>query len=237
MDQLTAQNPTSIQGMFGKISSKYDLANSILSFGIHRRWKKRLVRMSEVKSGDVVLDCATGTGDLAFLFEAHLKKTGQIIGCDFCPPMLEVARKKATRKKSAVQFEPADVMHLPYRDERFDVASISFGIRNVSDPVQALTELGRVVKSGGRILILEFGQPHNPIMHSLFRFYSNQILPRLGGLISGQPHAYRYLQRSSAQFPCGEDFLNIARQQSCFGKMRYVSLQKGIAYLYILDRT
>ena len=237
MDQLTAQNPSSIQKMFGKISPKYDLANSILSFGIHHRWKKQLVRLSEAKMGDAVLDCATGTGDLAFLFEKRLKKTGEVIGSDFCAPMLEVARQKAIKKKSGVQFEPADVTNLPYRDERFDIASISFGIRNVSDPEKALAELGRVVKSGGRILILEFGQPRSALMASLYGFYSNQVLPRLGGLISGQPQAYRYLQTSSAQFPCGDDFLAIARSMSCFGKARYIPFQGGIAYLYILERS
>src|SRR4051812_26089805 len=136
MDQLTSvspQNPNSIQQMFGVISKKYDLANSVLSFGIHHRWKKKLIRQSQVKPGDHVLDCATGTGDLAFLFESALQGNGQVIGSDFCQPMLDIATNKAQVRQSNVRFEWADVMNLNYADQQFNVASISFGIRNVKD--------------------------------------------------------------------------------------------------------
>jgi len=236
MDQLTAQNPKSIQEMFGVISKKYDLANSVLSFGIHHRWKKKLIRESQVKQGDSVLDCATGTGDLAFLFEKALKGTGQVTGSDFCEPMIEVAKTKAQQRHSSVRFETADVMKLQYADQEFHVASISFGIRNVKDTRKALSELGRVVKSGGRVLVLEFGQPRSRLMSALFGFYSTFILPRIGGWLSGQPQAYRYLQTSSAAFPCGKDFLKIASATGMFSKMRFIPLQSGIAYLYILER-
>jgi demethylmenaquinone methyltransferase/2-methoxy-6-polyprenyl-1,4-benzoquinol methylase len=236
MDELTAQNPSSIREMFSVISGKYDLANSVLSFGIHHGWKKRLVRESGVKLHHHVLDCATGTGDLAFLFESALKNTGHVIGSDFCEPMLEVARKKAQTRKSSVHFEWADVTQLAYPDHHFDVASISFGIRNVQNPKRALDELGRVVKPGGRVLVLEFGQPHSKFIFQLFNLYSNWILPRVGGLISGQPKAYRYLNVSSSKFPCGEDFLKIAQSTGKFSSMRFISFQSGIAYLYILQR-
>lgn len=236
MGELTAQNPGSIQKMFSVISKKYDLANSVLSFGIHHRWKKKLIRESQIRPHFQILDCATGTGDLAFLFEAALQNTGRVIGSDFCEPMLEVARDKAKERQSRVQFEWADLMKLQYPSEHFDVASVSFGIRNVQDPKKALSELARVVKPGGRVLVLEFGQPQSRIMDFLFKFYSNWILPRLGGWISGQPQAYRYLQTSSAAFPCGNEFLKIAQSLNVFQELKYHSLQSGIAYLYVLRK-
>jgi demethylmenaquinone methyltransferase/2-methoxy-6-polyprenyl-1,4-benzoquinol methylase len=136
-----------------------------------------------------------------------------------------------------VQFEWADVMNLQYAQNQFDVASISFGIRNVKNPAQALSELGRVVKPGGRVLILEFGQPRSRLISRLFTTYSHLILPQIGGWISGQPDAYRYLQSSSAAFPCGQEFLDIAKSTHLFSQMRFLRLQGGIAYLYILQRS
>ena len=236
MSKLTAQNPQSIQHMFSVISKRYDLANSILSLGIHHIWKKRLIRESQIRAGQKALDCATGTGDLAFLFEKKLKKTGQVIGSDFCESMLEVAHQRAQRSQSQVKFEVADVMNLPYADASFDVASISFGIRNTQNTQKALSELGRVVKSGGRVLVLEFGQPRSKWMGMLYQFYSTRVLPTIGGWISGQPEAYRYLQTSSAEFPCREAFLTLARSTQHFSKMRYIPFQTGIAYLYILEK-
>jgi demethylmenaquinone methyltransferase/2-methoxy-6-polyprenyl-1,4-benzoquinol methylase len=236
MDELAAQNPQSIQEMFSVISKRYDLANSILSFGVHHLWKKTLISKSDLKPDHRVLDCATGTGDLAFLFEKKLGGSGQVIGTDFCESMLEVARQKAKSKSSKANFETADVMNLPFQDAEFNVASISFGIRNVQDTSKAISELGRVVKPGGRVLILEFGQPKSIFIQRAYEFYSKTILPRVGGWISGQPKAYQYLQTSSAAYPCGDEFLAIARKTGRFDRMRWIRFQSGIAYLYILER-
>lgn len=236
MGELTAQNPKSIREMFGAISSKYDLANSVLSAGIHHLWKRKLIQKSEIQKNQSVLDCATGTGDLAFLFEKVLKGTGFVTGTDFCEPMLENAKIKAQKSHSKVRFEWADVTHLPYSSESFHVASISFGIRNVQNPQKGLSELGRVVKPGGKVLVLEFGQPRSKVISALYGFYSQVLLPIIGGWISGQPQAYRYLQTSSSTFPCGEDFLKMARDTGMFSKTSYLRFQSGIAYLYILER-
>lgn len=236
MESLNAQNPTSIQGMFSVISKKYDLANTVLSLGIHHSWKRKVIRKSGLQSGQSVLDCATGTGDLAFLFESRLAGSGKVVGTDFCEPMLAVAREKAKNHGSQVQFEWADVTQLPYANQSFDVATISFGIRNVKDPLKGLQELGRVVKPGGRVVVLEFGQPRYKMISALYSWYSQKILPVLGGWISGQPAAYRYLQTSSAAFPCGDAFLKLAQATGEFNRVKYYPLQFGIAYLYVLEK-
>jgi demethylmenaquinone methyltransferase/2-methoxy-6-polyprenyl-1,4-benzoquinol methylase len=233
----SAQNPPSIREMFGKISEKYDQANTVLSFGIHTLWKRKLVRESQLRPGNQVLDCATGTGDLAFLFESALRGSGRVVGSDFCEPMLEVARAKALQRSSKVQFEWADVTRLPYQDSEFDVACISFGIRNTENTSKALSELGRVVKKGGRVMILEFGQPRSKIMGALYGFYSQRLLPWVGGWISGQKKAYSYLQTSSASYPCGNEFLNLASNTGLFSSMSFKRFQTGIAYLYILQKS
>ncbi len=236
MAELSAKDPSSIQQMFGMISGKYDLANTVMSFGIHHLWKRRLISESHLESGNRILDCASGTGDLAFLFEKALQGTGQVTGTDFCEPMLEVARAKAKKQDSKVRFEWADVMNLPYQDHQFDIASISFGIRNVKDPVQALSELGRVVKPGGKVLILEFGQPKALFFAKAYEAYSKLLLPVLGGWVSGEPSAYRYLQTSSSLFPCGSEFLKLAHASGKFSEYRCIPFQLGITYLYVLDR-
>lgn len=222
--------------MFGAVAPRYDLLNTVLSLGIHHIWRRKLVRWSSVNAGDRVLDCATGTGDLAFEFERALGKSGQVIGTDFCEPMLVHARAKAVQSGSRAIFDVADVTQLPFEGSSFDIATISFGIRNVSDPQKGLSELGRVVRPGGSVLVLEFGQPQVPVFSGLYRFYSERVLPRIGGMISGQRQAYDYLQKSSAQFPCRENFLRLAESTGRFSKMEFRPLSGGIAYIYKLTR-
>ncbi len=212
------------------------MINWILSLGLYRRWQKKLVDESQVQSQHHVLDCATGTGEVAFLFESRLTGTGTVIGSDFCESMLTIARSKAKRKRSLVQFEWADVLDLPYASETFDRVSISFGIRNVQSPEKAFQEFDRVLKPGGRLLILEFGQPHWMWMKWVFQGYSKYILPWIGGYLSGHPAAYHYLRESSAHFPCGADFLQRVQGVGSFESRRWISLQAGIAYLYLLEK-
>jgi demethylmenaquinone methyltransferase/2-methoxy-6-polyprenyl-1,4-benzoquinol methylase len=234
MKNITAREPGTIVSMFSQIAPSYDLANSVLSFGIHHLWKRKLVARSGARADSRVLDCATGTGDLAFRFEGHLDWKSRVVGTDFCEPMLEVARAKATKLGSRVEFRQADVTALPFATGEFDVASISFGIRNAQDPLRALEEMGRVVRPGGNVMVLEFGQPRFKPWGSLFQFYSKKVLPRVGGWVSGHPEAYRYLERSSGAFPCGEDFIALAAQSGRFARMNFEPLQGGIAYLYKL---
>lgn len=224
--------PEKIRSMFSKVASNYDRANSVLSMGIHHRWRKRLVQLSQAKKGMKVLDCATGTGDLAIEFKKTVGTDGVVIGTDFCVEMLESAPTKAKALGLQIQFEQADVTQLQYPENKFDVVSISFGIRNVSDPMKALQEMARVTKAGGAVMVLEFGQVSTPIFGPLFNFYSEKVLPILGGWVTGQKEAYQYLQKSSAAFPCREGFLDLMKKSNMFSHVEYHSLTGGIAYIY-----
>lgn len=214
--------------MFASIASRYDRANTILSGGVHHRWRKQAVRWSGATKGQSVLDCATGTGDLAIAFKKAVGKTGRVVGTDFVPEMLEIAR----RKRDDITFDVADVTALPFDDASFDISSISFGIRNVHDPERGIAELARVVKSGGRVMILEFGQPQSRTFRALYDFYRRTILPRLGGAVTGRKQAYEYLESSAAQFPSAEAFAGMMRESGAFASVEWKALTFGIAYLY-----
>ncbi|MGZ5278310.1 MAG: bifunctional demethylmenaquinone methyltransferase/2-methoxy-6-polyprenyl-1,4-benzoquinol methylase UbiE [Pseudobdellovibrionaceae bacterium] len=224
--------PEKIRSMFAKVASNYDKANSVLSMGIHHFWRKKLVKLSGAKAGMSVLDCATGTGDLAIEFKLTVGTTGTVIGTDFCEEMMIPAPGKASAQKLEIKFETADVMNLPYSDAQFDIVSISFGIRNVADPVKALKEMARVTKPGGQVMVLEFGQADLPVFAPLFNFYSEKILPIVGGFVTGQKDAYQYLQKSSAAFPCKQGFLDLMKQSGAFSKTGYHSVTGGVAYIY-----
>lgn len=230
MNDLPGPEATRVRAMFRAIAGRYDRANTVLSAGIHRLWKRRLVRMSAVNRGDRVLDCATGTGDLAFLFADAVGPAGEVVGTDFCDEMLEVAKRKKVPPN--VRFEIADVTALSYPDRSFDVASISFGIRNVEGPLGGIAEMARVVRPGGRVMVLEFGQPQNRLWSAIYQWYSRVVLPRLGGIVSGERGAYDYLQESSSRFPCGEGFVTMMRRAADFETIEWTGLTGGIAYLY-----
>lgn len=225
-------NPEIIRNMFSKVAANYDKGNNVLSMGIHHLWRKKLVKISGAYAGQSVLDCATGTGDLAIEFKKTVGSAGQVIGTDFCAEMLIPAPAKALARGLNIRFEQADVTHLQYPDNTFDICSISFGIRNVGDPVKGLKEMARVTKPGGQVLILEFGQVQVPVFGPLYNFYSEKILPKLGGLVTGQGEAYEYLQKSSAAFPCREEFLALMHETGDFSKMNFTALTGGIAYIY-----
>ncbi len=225
-------NPEIIRSMFAKVAAKYDRANSVLSMGIHHLWRKKLVELSGAKTADKILDCASGTGDLAIAFKKVVGTTGEVTGTDFCGDMLEIASAKAKKIYLNIKFELADVTALQYPDGQFDLVSISFGIRNVSDPVKALQEMARVCKADGRVMVLEFGQMQTPLIKNLYTLYSEKILPKIGGLITGQKEAYDYLQQSSAAFPCRAGFLDLMKKANCFSEMSFTPVSFGIAYIY-----
>jgi demethylmenaquinone methyltransferase/2-methoxy-6-polyprenyl-1,4-benzoquinol methylase len=228
MANYTGPDPHRIREMFASISTRYDRANTVLSAGVHHLWRRRAVRYSGAKKGDRVLDCATGTGDLAIAFKRAVGAEGVVTGTDFVPEMLVLARAKSRE----IEFEVADVTRLPYDDASFDIASISFGIRNVDDPRKAVSELARVVRPGGRVLALEFGQPRGRTFRALYAAYRRFVMPRVGGIVTGEREAYEYLESSAGRFPCGEDFAQLMRESAGFSKVEYVGLTGGIAYLY-----
>ncbi|WP_309891761.1 bifunctional demethylmenaquinone methyltransferase/2-methoxy-6-polyprenyl-1,4-benzoquinol methylase UbiE [Archangium sp.] len=223
---------TEVRQMFSSIATKYDVTNEVLSFGIHRLWRRTAIRYSGAKQGDTILDCATGTGDLALAFKRTVGASGRVMGTDFCKEMLDNAPAKAAREGLQVEFQVADAMALPFADASFDVASISFGIRNVDDPVKCLKEMARVVRSGGRVVVLEFGQPTG-LFGGLFKLYSKVIMPAIGGLITGNRAAYEYLPRTAAAFPAGDKFLSLMDQAGAYKERVAHPLTFGTSYVYV----
>ena len=223
---------TEVRQMFSSIAPRYDVANEVLSFGVHRLWRRTAVKLSQATEGRHVLDCATGTGDLALAFKRKVGPTGRVVGTDFCPEMLESAPAKAAKAGLEVEFQVQDAMALTLPDNTFDVASISFGIRNVDDPVKCLQEMARVVRPGGRVVVLEFGQPTGPY-GVLFRFYSKTVMPTVGGLLTGNRAAFQYLPRTAAAFPAGERFLSLMDQAGAYSERAAHPLLFGTAYVYV----
>jgi|YNPMSStandDraft_2_1061718.scaffolds.fasta_scaffold12330_2 demethylmenaquinone methyltransferase/2-methoxy-6-polyprenyl-1,4-benzoquinol methylase len=222
-----------VQKMFASIADKYDLLNDVLSFGIHKWWRRKSVMLSEPQIDSKILDIACGTGDFSFEFERYSKN---VIGLDFCEEMLEIARQKAEKRNSSIKFIQGDALKLPFSDNQFDIVSIGFGIRNVDDVQKSIQEIHRVLKKGGRAVILEFGKPKNPIMRLIYGFYSNYIMPLIGKLLAKSKEAYTYLPVTANKFPCREDFLKIVQNSANFSKLKYYSLNFGIAYIYLLKK-
>jgi demethylmenaquinone methyltransferase/2-methoxy-6-polyprenyl-1,4-benzoquinol methylase len=225
-----------IRTMFSKVAGRYDLANSVLSMGIHHLWRKKAVQMSGAKEGQSVLDCATGTGDLALEFKRAVGRSGRVVGTDFCAEMLHPAPAKSRASHLDVDFSVADVMNLPFADNSFDICSISFGIRNVQNPERALQEMARVTKTGGKVIVIEFGQSSVPGFAQVYNFYSEKVLPVLGGFVTGQRSAYNYLQKSSEKFPCREEFVALMKKAPALANIDFVSLTGGIAYIYRAEK-
>ncbi len=221
-----------VRKMFASIAYRYDLANDVLSFGIHRYWRRKAVRALNLKAGDTVLDLCTGTGDFALEVERQMKGTAKIIGIDFVAQMLELAREKSKHcGSSAPLFIQGDAMELGIKPKSIQAATIGFGIRNVDDPGKCLLGLKNTLDSQGRIAILEFGQPENKLFAAVYWFYASYILPFIGSLLTGNREAYEYLPRTSKSFPCGKDFADLLRT-SGFVEAEARPLFGGIAWLY-----
>lgn len=235
MQTYKEPNSEKIKKMFTEIAPSYDKANNVLSLGIHHYWKKKLVELSEAKSGDMILDTATGTGDLAILFKKVVGEKGKVVATDFCEAILSFGPQKSKKLNLEIEFKVEDVTQLSFTDNLFDISSISFGIRNVNNLEKAITELARVTKSGGKVMILEFGQVKIPLLKHGYNLYSEYILPKLGGLLSGKQDAYQYLNDSSLAFPAGEDFKRIILSTGKFKSVSAKPLWGGLAYIYRAD--
>jgi len=218
--------------MFDRIAPRYDLTNSVLSFGTHHGWRKKLVKYSGARQGEHVLDVATGTGDLAFAFSRVVGEGGSVTGVDFVPKMIELAQEKLSKRyRNSLSFQVADAMNLPFEDESFNIVSISFGIRNVENPVKALEEFQRVLKPGGRVVVLEFGQPTLPIFSTGYRLYSKYLMPAIGSTLTGDRAAYEYLPETAGEFPCRAEFTSLM-EKAGFVDNRWKAFTGGIAFAY-----
>jgi demethylmenaquinone methyltransferase/2-methoxy-6-polyprenyl-1,4-benzoquinol methylase len=182
--------------MFDRIASVYDLMNSVMTVGMHHDWRERAADLAAIRPGDRVLDVATGTGDLAVALKRRVGPDGEVVGMDFSEKMLELARAKA----SDVSFESGNALELAYEDGSFAAATVGFGARNFSDLGRGLAEMVRVVRPGGRVVVLEFTTPERPPLSWFFQVWFDRIVPRLGRL-AGDPDAYAYLPSSVRRFP------------------------------------
>jgi demethylmenaquinone methyltransferase / 2-methoxy-6-polyprenyl-1,4-benzoquinol methylase len=185
-----------VRAMFDRVARVYDLMNSLMTAGMHHRWRERAVDLSGVGPGDRALDVATGTGDLAIALERRVGPGGEVIGSDFSDQMLELAR----RKSDAVRFEWGNALELPYGDDSFDAVTVGFGARNFSDLSSGLAEMVRVVRPGGRLVVLEITTPQRAPLSWFFRIWFDRMVPMLGR-IAGDPDAYSYLPSSVRRFP------------------------------------
>nr|WP_027881873.1 bifunctional demethylmenaquinone methyltransferase/2-methoxy-6-polyprenyl-1,4-benzoquinol methylase UbiE [Meiothermus rufus] len=230
MQDTTQAKAQAIQKMFSEIALRYDLLNRLLSAGVDRSWRVAAVKAALEQNPRRILDLATGTGDMALLLK-RLAPQAEVVGADFAPPMLELARQKAQKLGLEIPFVEADALNLPFPDRHFEAITIAFGFRNFADYTQALAELYRVMAPGGRLCILEFPPPPQGGLGALYRFYFTRVLPWVGGLVSGNPAAYRYLPASVECFPTPPTLAGMMNQAGF--QTRYRLFTGGIAALHI----
>lgn len=223
--------------MFDRIAPRYDLLNRLLSFRRDVAWREKMARMLPGGPGLRLIDIATGTADQIISLMQKKPSVTSAVGVDMSEGMLEFGRKKIAGLgwQERVVLRTGDAMSIPEGDGSFDVATMSFGIRNVLNVTEALREIGRVLKPGGRALVLEFSTPRNPLFRPLYFFYLKFILPVIGGMLSGDPAAYKYLNRTIETFPSGEAFCAIMREAG-FVNVKATPLTFGIASIYQGDR-
>jgi demethylmenaquinone methyltransferase/2-methoxy-6-polyprenyl-1,4-benzoquinol methylase len=223
-----------VRGMFGRIAPRYDLLNHLLSMNIDRYWRSRTVGMVSgvlARPGARALDLCCGTGDLMLA----LGNQAQVFGSDFCHPMLVAARQKVNHRGSRSALFEADALTLPVKDGALDLVTVAFGFRNLANYGHGLREMLRVLKPGGTAAILEFSTPPNAVLASLYGFYSRNVLPSIGGLISGSKEAYSYLPESVRKFPGAEDLADQMREAG-FANVRFERMTAGIVALHLGDR-
>ena len=187
---------TQVRAMFDRIARVYDRMNSVMTAGLHHRWRERAAELAQVGPGDRALDVATGTGDLALALARRIAPGGEVVGSDFSEGMLALAR----RKDPDLRWEWGNALELPYADGEFDAATVGFGARNFSDLDRGLAEMARVVRPGGRVVVLEITSPQRPPLSTFFSLWFDRVIPALGRL-TGDPEAYVYLPRSVKRFP------------------------------------
>ena len=227
--EIHKENPEMVRGLFSDIAERYQVVNHLLSGGFDFYWRAIAVRLIRPWNPSVVLDVATGTGDLAMAIRKACPQA-RVVGADFCAPMLDVARRNGLP-----ELVVADGMSLPFADRTFDVVTAAFGLRNMASWEKGLSEMARVLKPGGHLLILDFSLPTLPVIRTLYRFYLHHILPHMAGLATGRKDAYEYLGISIEQFPSGRAMTSLIN--SCgFSDGRAHSLTLGTVSIYTATR-
>ena len=216
-----------VRAMFDRIARVYDLMNSVMTAGLHHRWRARAADLAKLESGGRALDVASGTGDLAIELARRVGPSGTVVGSDFSEPMLDVAR----RKSAAVRWEWGNALELPYPDDEFDAATVGFGARNFSDLDRGLAEMARVVKPGGRVVVLEITVPRRPPLSTFFSVWFDRVVPALGK-VAGDPDAYAYLPSSVKRFPAPGELA--ARMHAAgLDDVRWILTAGGIIALHV----
>ena len=216
-----------VQAMFDRIAGFYDRMNSVMTAGLHHRWRERAADLAAVGAGDRALDVATGTGDLAIELARRVGPGGTVVGSDFSEGMLDLAR----RKDQGVWWEWANAMELPYADGEFAAATVGFGARNFSDLDRGLSEMARVVAPGGRVVILEITTPQKPPLSTFFSLWFDRVVP-LAGKVAGDPDAYEYLPSSVKRFP-GPEGVAASMERAGLRDIRWILTAGGIIALHV----
>ena len=217
--------------MFDRIAGLYDRMNSVMTAGLHHEWRRRAADLAELSPGESALDVATGTGDLAFELADRVGPGGEVVGVDFAEKMLELARAKTAEHPGIrVRFESGNALALPYPDGAFDAATVGFGARNFSDLQRGLSEMARVVRPGGRVVILEITTPRRPPLSTFFDLWFDRAVPALGRIVDSE--AYSYLPSSVKRFP-GPEQLAARMWEAGLREIRYVLTAGGIIALHV----
>lgn len=220
-----------VRGVFDSVASRYDVMNDTMSMGLHRLWKRYAIAVSGVQPGHQVLDIAAGTGDLTRAFAQRVGSQGCVVHTDINEAMLRVGRDRLVDEGLVLPTVICDAEHLPFADARFDVVSVAFGLRNMTHKDQALAEMNRVLKPGGRLLVLEFSKVAKPL-EKVYDWYSFQLLPRMGQFLAGDAESYRYLAESIRMHP-GQAELKAMMKTAGFGHVDVHNLSAGIVALHL----
>jgi demethylmenaquinone methyltransferase/2-methoxy-6-polyprenyl-1,4-benzoquinol methylase len=223
-----------VRSMFGEIAARYDFLNHLLSLGVDVYWRWRTVRKVPPAGDAPILDLCTGTGDLALAYHRAAGGQTRVVGADFCHPMLVIGQGKAAKAQAEqVSFVEADAQRLPFADNHFQIVSVAFGLRNVTDTDRGLREMVRVCRPGGKVAVLEFSMPRWQPFKFLYGWYFRNVLPRIGQAIARNQHeAYSYLPASVGEFPSGEALAERMRAAGA-SQVRYYPLTLGVATLYV----
>jgi len=219
-----------VRAMFDRIARVYDRMNSVMTAGMHHRWRARAADLAQLQPGARALDVACGTGDLALELAGRVGPSGEVVACDFSEQMLELARAKAANRRT-ITVEWANALELPYRDDEFAAATVGFGARNFSDLEQGLREMARVVRPGGKVVVLEITTPTRPPLSTFYRLWFDRIVPALGR-VAGDADAYTYLPSSVRRFP-GPRELAATMERCGLRSIRYLLTAGGIIAIHV----